>query len=731
MAGPLHSLFAVQSRRPAWALGARMATVVIVPLVVGLITDELGYGLIATLAALNVGITDPGGADRLRARALLAATIAEAFTLALGTLVGADWWVAVPVMFVVALAGGMAGAYGEVAGNVAFFSVLMFIIGVGLAGDAADALDRLWLVGLGGAWAMLLCLALWPLRPLRPAQLALGAAFESIAGYLDRFPALARGGLRPRTGATVLGAGQPRAKLAAARGTLELVEGTASGARPAARLLDELIADGDALLRRAEALGEQVARLSLEPAEALRGRTAAAIEAAAADARAVGAVLVRARRVPPNREALERALQELDAAIVDERARVAAGADDVRAIVAFRGVELTLRECAALVEEAAGLAERAATARRERAAVGRHARARPPARSPDRVAVLRAELRPDSMLLRHSLRFAVALAVGLAISALLDIQRGYWVDITIAVILRPYIVTTFERGVQRVVGTVLGGFVAAGLLAAVSGDVAVVAVLLALAFATFAVLPLNYGWAVLFLTPLVVLLVGFALGAGPEVAIDRIVDTLIGGAIAVAAAALLWPRSERGDFALALRRALALDRDYVSAVLAGRDAAAAGRRAATAADDLEARYRRLVGEPHRGRRGLGAVWEAVAANRRLYVATVALETQLGSLGPERVSGLDEIAAALRDAIDAIADGGSLAPDPLERALSGLRADVLELAERRTHELRASTELTPTAATLRRQALVLAQFDACGAALHRLRSAVRELSPSAA
>src|SRR5215213_7889555 len=61
------------------------------PAVVGLITDEFGYGLIATLAALNVGIADPGGADRLRARALMAATIAEAVMLALGTLVGADW----------------------------------------------------------------------------------------------------------------------------------------------------------------------------------------------------------------------------------------------------------------------------------------------------------------------------------------------------------------------------------------------------------------------------------------------------------------------------------------------------------------------------------------------------------------------------------------------------------------------------------------------------------------
>ena len=43
----------------------------------------------------------------------------------------------------------------------------------------------------------------------------------------------------------------------------------------------------------------------------------------------------------------------------------------------------------------------------------------------------------------------------------------------------------------------------------------------------------------------------------------------------------------------------------------------------------------------------------------------------------------------------------------------------------------STALTPTAATLWREALMLAEFAACGAALHRLRSAVRELSQSVA
>jgi hypothetical protein len=215
----LHSLVAVQSRRPAWALGLRTATIVIVPLAVGLLADELAYGLIATLGALNVTMADPGGADRIRARALMAATVAEGLALALGTLIGPHPAAAVATMFVVAVAAAMAGAFGDVVGNVAFFSTLMFIIGIGLGGDGAAALDRLWLVGLGGGWAMLLSLALWPLRPLRPAQLATGAAFASIAAYLRRFGGVAERGFRAQPGRTVLGAGEPRDKLAHARET--------------------------------------------------------------------------------------------------------------------------------------------------------------------------------------------------------------------------------------------------------------------------------------------------------------------------------------------------------------------------------------------------------------------------------------------------------------------------------------------------------------------------------
>ena len=368
MAPWLHSLVAVQSRRPAWALGLRVTTIVIVPLVVGLLLDELGYGLIATLGALNVAMADPGGADRLRMRALVGATVAEAITLALGTLVGAHAAIAIPAIFVVAFMAGLAGAYGDVVGNVAFFSTVMFIIGVGLAGDVSDALDRLWLVGLGGAWALLLSLALWPLRPLRPAQLAMGAAFGSIAAYLRRFAGPV-GELPLAQGRTVLGAGEPRDKLAAAQDTLSLVEGISSGSRPAARALEALHAEAEALLARCEALGAQIARLPSGTVPALGEPVSAAVGALAGEVGRIDEELAHPRQRRNRVERLEPELAALDAAIVDLRRTAVGGHGTLEQVVTFRGVELTLREAGALTERAAALARRAVSERQRRDAV--------------------------------------------------------------------------------------------------------------------------------------------------------------------------------------------------------------------------------------------------------------------------------------------------------------------------------------------------------------------------
>lgn len=68
--------------------------------------------------------------------------------------------------------------------------------------------------------------------------------------------------------------------------------------------------------------------------------------------------------------------------------------------------------------------------------------------------------------LRHALRAALAMGTGYAIATLLPWgSRDYWVLLTIVVVLRGSLAQTLERRDQRILGTVVGSFLAALLLA--------------------------------------------------------------------------------------------------------------------------------------------------------------------------------------------------------------------------------------------------------------------------
>src|SRR5450759_3017308 len=75
----------------------------------------------------------------------------------------------------------------------------------------------------------------------------------------------------------------------------------------------------------------------------------------------------------------------------------------------------------------------------------------------------RAMLSPGSLIVRFALRVAVVTTIAVALTELLELKRGYWVTITVIVILQPYTGVTLTRAVQRVLGTVLGALLAAAL----------------------------------------------------------------------------------------------------------------------------------------------------------------------------------------------------------------------------------------------------------------------------
>ena len=158
---------------------------------------------------------------------------------------------------------------------------------------------------------------------------------------------------------------------------------------------------------------------------------------------------------------------------------------------------------------------------------------------------LRACLTWDSVVLRHALRFGVLTAAAVAVQRLWDPPFGYWIPLTVSVVLKPYAGTTLTRGVQRLTGTVAGVAVGLVISAMISGWAAQAVAVASAFFLLLAVLPVNYAWAVFFLSAGIIPFEAMLAGSVDwQTGLFRIVNTGVGGALALVGARLLWLTSE-------------------------------------------------------------------------------------------------------------------------------------------------------------------------------------------
>lgn len=171
-------------------------------------------------------------------------------------------------------------------------------------------------------------------------------------------------------------------------------------------------------------------------------------------------------------------------------------------------------------------------------------RARRVARRPLRDLLPGPSLDPDGRMLL--LRVAIVAVVGVLLGLVVDPGRTYWiVGSAVAVIgIAAARRAAFQRGLHRMLGTVVGAGVYA-LLALLHPAGLWLAVLLgALQFSIEMVVVRHYALALVFITPLVLLLTGAATGeiGSLDVAFERIVDTVVGAALG-ALSGVLHPRS--------------------------------------------------------------------------------------------------------------------------------------------------------------------------------------------
>ena len=523
----------IRTKRPdvPMRVALRNTAAVVLPLVLGIYLGYPQVGIGIAAGALDTMFSDqPGPYQQRLSRLFLAALAAGAASL-VGFLIG-DWVLPMCVACITCgFFGGLLVVFGPDIARVGMTSMLLLVITAATPKDLHSALAGGGLIFAGGMLLAVFSIAAWPLQRYRPERLALAIVYRGLA-ELARKPQKdgEAPGLADAMNAlqiTLLGRHHARGRaMEAFRVLLELAE----------RIRLELIAMAELDTRR-----DGMAEMFRNDAARVLSATADALDAAE----------------PPQRA--QRALATLQAS---EKALLSGSTG--------MGMGAHLRALSGQLAAVVRNTNWAGSRGEERAQ--RAETALPDTlRSTSALSMLRANITPGSVAFRHAVRCAVVLTLAFALSRYFHLPHGYWLPMTAAIVLRPDFAATFNFGLLRVVGTILG-LLLTTLVLRLTPDVAWahIAVLgvLCLAFRYLAVA--HYGIAVAALTGTVVVLLSFE-GVDSNAAMaDRVINTALGSGLALLAY-LLWPSWERNQARIALSKMLAAYADYLDALAAPAD----------------------------------------------------------------------------------------------------------------------------------------------------------------
>ncbi|MCT9008163.1 FUSC family protein [Streptomyces rhizosphaerihabitans] len=573
------------------AATARAAVALSLPLAIGLAHDQPAYGALASMGALSGVIGDTADAYRMRIFNIAVPQFFGAIGVTIGAAVFGHGWAAVAAVTGVALISGMISSIGAVASVTGLLLLLNCVIGAGLPLPGAWWLAPLLMSG-GGLLVLALTLLAWPLRSGVPERSAVAGTYRTVADLLA-------------------------------------ASGTDDYERIRLAVTQSLNESYDIVLaRRAFHHGRSpdLVRLLAQ----LNAVTPVVEAAPAAHQRGVplpAGIAAAVRRLAETVETGGTGPLEL---------RLPTPADETG-----RAVDHALRHAADVVTERSpdphALDDR----------LGRPAALRVRTARATRNVLL------SAASWRYGTRLALCIGLGQVLVSTVAVPRSYWVALTITFVMKPDYGSVFSRALLRALGTVAGLVVAAAVLTVVPRGWWDVPVLMLLAALIPALTPRGYGYQTAAITPVILLLSDILNHQGTGLIVPRLVDSLIGCAIALVAGYLLWPESWHARVGDRLADAVADTAGYVE--LAFGDAAEPAARARSRRrlyrdlSSIRTEFQRALTEPPPNGRRAAAWMPLVVAVERIVDATTAARVRVkqGATEPSAVE-ISTIARQLRE-----------------------------------------------------------------------------------
>ena len=624
------------------AAGLRVAISLTVPIVVGVLAGHTLDGVFAAFGGLNVGMAEGVGNYSTRGLRIGSVIIGNSVGIGLGVLVaGIGWW-GLPATAGWVFLTSYAGVIGPIAERVGWFAGLLFIIGLGL--DGLNAGRVMLDVLIGGVWGVVVVVAVWPLQPHRPALRAIGKCQRTIAEMLGQIS-------RSEPAADiVLSGSKASAAIARAAATTRWAWVRSDAGNRAQRRLRQLVLQSERAYAAAVAVDQQLH----DPSHFATAADAATVRQAAGQVgegfARLGSVFTQGRETSSQPIAREMTALSHQVQISHDwqlmRASGVLRMADALALIATEeesaGLELEVDgPPVSLWGRIGAAAQRAATA-------------------------LRANFTPSSFWLRYAVRFAVAISVAFAISQAFELKKGYWVLLTVAIVVKPQLSLSTTSTLQRVGGTVLGALLAVLIVITFTDKWTLIAALFVLTVLAISLVEVSYGLSVIFITPLVLVMLNVPHPGQWQLADVRVLNTLIGAAIGLLATTAILRGSERGLVRERGEAALRAAANFLRAIGHDPTQTRLSKRFAsrTRVDDLLTVVDHAIAEPQAlDSRYVNAATTLGELVRRLWDASVVLASahQADQMTPPLRSDIDEQAACVEAVADILGGGDPNSP----------------------------------------------------------------------
>ncbi len=612
--------------------GVRMTAGIVLPALVLSYFDLLAAGVVVSLGAMSVSITDNPGPIHHRRNGMLACIIINSMVALLTGFAASHAFLLGLLIFIFCFMFSMIGVYGNRVNSIGVSALLIMVLNIGRHHEGWEVVINAGYVFAGGLWYMLLSLLLYSFRPYKLAQQALGDCIISTAEYMrvramfyekkidydkvyqemleqqivvHQKQNLVRELLFKSRNVIKESTNTGRTLLMIFTDIVDLFERTMSSYHDY-KALHDTFGDQEVL--------EQYHQLVVEMSNELDEIGIAVKSGNASEEKSELATHINSTKVYFNAfRDTSRTAENVDGFI--SLRHILNSIEDIASRIHTLHLYTTYHK--EITKKMAGTIDYEQFITHD----------------PVDLKVLPDNLCLQSNTFRHALRTSIATLTGFIISLLLPVGHSYWILLTIIVILKPAYSLTKKRNYERLLGTIIGAMIGFGILYFIRDSKILFAIMLLLMIGTYSLLRTNYMFSVILMTPYILLLFHILSSSKFEIIItDRVIDTAIGSVIAFLANMIILPAWEQEQISNYMLKAINSNKNYFSSIASAftgnqvnNTAYKLSRKNAfVALANLSDAFSRMLSEPKRKQKNSKELHQFVVLNHMLtsHIATL-------------------------------------------------------------------------------------------------------------